>query len=279
VSFVISSEQESLLANIIAKPDDDLPRLVYSDWLKDHGEEICSEFIRLQVTLASMKERTPERNRVRAQEIKAWEKLYTAWSKRFRSLCFYKKFFSRGFPCAMTGEQWPRRGVVTTYELFQSESPHWWPLLPIRWLYLTFDGQRLPTFESDEYLQRLVTFSCQDSRQVVCYPEERIHEQFDPANPTQQYRDQLVANLFQSTRFSCLETLELQGVPISQSVFDIVRRSSILNQLKRLELAYSAPWFPSFKWPDGRRVNGRWAPWECPLGEALDWFIEHLHEL
>jgi uncharacterized protein (TIGR02996 family) len=42
-------------------PDDDTPRLVYADWLDDHGEGDRAEFIRLQVRAARLDEDDPER--------------------------------------------------------------------------------------------------------------------------------------------------------------------------------------------------------------------------
>lgn len=41
--------EEGLLADILAKPDDDLPRLVYADWLDENGQTERAEFIRVQV--------------------------------------------------------------------------------------------------------------------------------------------------------------------------------------------------------------------------------------
>lgn len=42
----------ALLAAILAAPDDDAPRLVYADWLEEHGEETRAEFIRMQINMA-----------------------------------------------------------------------------------------------------------------------------------------------------------------------------------------------------------------------------------
>lgn len=39
----------ALLDDIIARPDDDTPRLVYADWLSENGQEERAEFIRVQV--------------------------------------------------------------------------------------------------------------------------------------------------------------------------------------------------------------------------------------
>jgi uncharacterized protein (TIGR02996 family) len=55
------STEASLLAEIRALPDDDVPRLVYADWLEDQGDSDRAEFIRLQVRLARAPEHSPER--------------------------------------------------------------------------------------------------------------------------------------------------------------------------------------------------------------------------
>lgn len=43
-----SPEERSLLSAILATPDDDLPRLVYADWLEEHDDPLRAELIRLQ---------------------------------------------------------------------------------------------------------------------------------------------------------------------------------------------------------------------------------------
>jgi len=49
-------ERSALMRTICESPDDDTPRLVFADWLQEHGEDERAEFIRLQCQLASMKE-------------------------------------------------------------------------------------------------------------------------------------------------------------------------------------------------------------------------------
>jgi uncharacterized protein (TIGR02996 family) len=46
------TEQQALLAAILATPQDDLPRVVYADWLDEHGQPERAEFIRVQIELA-----------------------------------------------------------------------------------------------------------------------------------------------------------------------------------------------------------------------------------
>ena len=44
-------DREAMIAGIAADPDDDLRRLVFADWLDEHGEPERAEFVRLQVEL------------------------------------------------------------------------------------------------------------------------------------------------------------------------------------------------------------------------------------
>jgi uncharacterized protein (TIGR02996 family) len=43
------SDDEALLAAILAHPDEDTPRLMYADWLQENGQPERAEFIRLQL--------------------------------------------------------------------------------------------------------------------------------------------------------------------------------------------------------------------------------------
>jgi uncharacterized protein (TIGR02996 family) len=48
------TEREALLKAVCDNPDDDTPRLVFADWLQEHGDEARAEFIRLQVYFAAL---------------------------------------------------------------------------------------------------------------------------------------------------------------------------------------------------------------------------------
>jgi uncharacterized protein (TIGR02996 family) len=52
---------EGFLHDILENPEDDAPRLVYADWLTDHGDETRAEFIRLQCELARLDRYDPRR--------------------------------------------------------------------------------------------------------------------------------------------------------------------------------------------------------------------------
>src|SRR5579885_46194 len=42
------TDADALLVAVLAAPDDDAPRLIYADWLDEHGEPARAEFIRVQ---------------------------------------------------------------------------------------------------------------------------------------------------------------------------------------------------------------------------------------
>jgi uncharacterized protein (TIGR02996 family) len=44
-------DRDALLRAVVANPDDDAPRLVYADWLDEHGDPDRAEFIRIQIEL------------------------------------------------------------------------------------------------------------------------------------------------------------------------------------------------------------------------------------
>jgi uncharacterized protein (TIGR02996 family) len=48
------TDGDALLAAIIAQPAEDLPRLMYADWLDEHGQPERAEFIRVQCELSRM---------------------------------------------------------------------------------------------------------------------------------------------------------------------------------------------------------------------------------
>jgi uncharacterized protein (TIGR02996 family) len=68
------AKQAALLAAIVAQPEEDTPRLVYADWLQEHGDEEQAQFIResLQIEwLADYEDEARERmvRRLQASEM------------------------------------------------------------------------------------------------------------------------------------------------------------------------------------------------------------------
>lgn len=56
-AYARSEETIAFLRQIALRPDDDLPRLIYADWLDDHGNEQQASFIRMQVERGKLQDR------------------------------------------------------------------------------------------------------------------------------------------------------------------------------------------------------------------------------
>src|SRR5262245_29077001 len=60
--------EDALLQAVIDNPDDDAVRLVYADWLEEHGQPARAAFIRVQIQLSLLPEGDPRRGDLQARE-------------------------------------------------------------------------------------------------------------------------------------------------------------------------------------------------------------------
>ncbi len=96
-------QQQALSRAIADSPDEDAPRLVYADWLDDHGEPERAEFIRVQCRLAEREQRAdvpfgdPDEERARL----LWNANADRWVAELPALGRVGYYFPtafRGFP-------------------------------------------------------------------------------------------------------------------------------------------------------------------------------------
>jgi uncharacterized protein (TIGR02996 family) len=85
---------DDFLQAIIESPDDDAPRLVYTDWLDEHGDADRAEFIRVQCELAKLPTPNPRRALLEAREQELLTE-YEEWAAPFRWAKEWR--FRRGF--------------------------------------------------------------------------------------------------------------------------------------------------------------------------------------
>src|SRR5262249_59482941 len=71
----MSPQERALIDAIRDDPDDDLRRLVYADWLEEHGQAERAELIRVQVELA----KRPGARELIARERELLDKHRRAW--------------------------------------------------------------------------------------------------------------------------------------------------------------------------------------------------------
>src|SRR5262245_57537404 len=93
--------EKAFLEAIIQNPDDDVPRLIFADWLDEHGQSNRAEFVRLQIRLAQTPEYDP-----------FYQEIYHG-----RRQEFYGGAFKSTLPALPVGFQWPpgktfRRGFA-----------------------------------------------------------------------------------------------------------------------------------------------------------------------
>jgi uncharacterized protein (TIGR02996 family) len=90
------THDEAFLQAIIESHDDDAPRLIYADWLEDHGQPERADFIRAQVALATMPRNDPRRQALKISERRLQERHEWHWAQPFSGFAEDWKF-RRGF--------------------------------------------------------------------------------------------------------------------------------------------------------------------------------------
>ena len=125
------SDRQSLLAAVSAAPEDDGVRLVYADWLEEHGERERADFIRTQINRDSLPDSDPKRDVLKMQE-KEWLKLHMAdwlrhlpeWAKPHKNNLIADEYdwfgFRRGFLQGVCAPE-PNLFLSTAPAVFASE--------------------------------------------------------------------------------------------------------------------------------------------------------------
>jgi uncharacterized protein (TIGR02996 family) len=149
------NDREALLRAICENPEDDTPRLVFADWLQEHGEEERAEFIRLQIELAGLPEgQKKQKRQVRETELLAAHS--NEWSEPLKPYFayYYRGIYARGYAPPVVF----RRGFVETLamdvETFVARGSEAFALSPIRGLRVQ-DAQSLDDLAKSKDLLRL----------------------------------------------------------------------------------------------------------------------------
>ena len=93
------TDGDALVAAIRAAPEDDAPRLVFADWLDEHGQGERAEFIRIQVAMRREHEAHGRTDRLERLFVRSREVFYRPWAEPVRA-AFGRGVgqYSRGFP-------------------------------------------------------------------------------------------------------------------------------------------------------------------------------------
>lgn len=132
-NVLTSPDGQALLNAVIQNPDDDTPRLVFADWLEEHGDPDRAAFTRLQCQAARLPE-GEEKERVAAAADGLLERHRPAWLADLGH-GFTNPVFDRGFVA----------GVMMTVEEFLAHAGRLLDRTPLDWVRvaaLTGDGVR-----------------------------------------------------------------------------------------------------------------------------------------
>jgi uncharacterized protein (TIGR02996 family) len=147
--------EQAFLEDVIAHPDDDAPRLVFSDWLEDHGNEPRAEFIRLQCRL----ERVPENHRDRPGLLRRQGELLKQYGRTWAE------------PLHGIVDEWAfRRGFIEciavqlhSYDGFCSRMDQVFAAFPVRAVRLSCQpSAALLLMQRRDYLARLISLDVKE---------------------------------------------------------------------------------------------------------------------
>src|SRR5262249_8558143 len=77
----LMNDDKALLQAVIDEPHDDMPRLVYADWLDEHEEPARAEFIRVQCSLDKMPADAPRRRVLLQREQELLDQYGWMWAE------------------------------------------------------------------------------------------------------------------------------------------------------------------------------------------------------
>jgi uncharacterized protein (TIGR02996 family) len=104
------NQEEAFIEDIAEHPDDDAPRLVFADWLEDHGDSSRAEFIRVQCRLARLDEDAPEREELERREKELLKENEIRWlgAKRFKRWQFRRGMLEY---VVLSAQDFPRKAA------------------------------------------------------------------------------------------------------------------------------------------------------------------------
>lgn len=202
--------ESQFFEEIIANPHDDIPRLVYADWLEERGDP-RGEFIRLQIELADASLDPDQRRELQIREADLLDEYQTEWTGPIADLVT-RNAFARGFV----------EFIVVEVNEFVERAEELFRLAPIRSVLLNchriagYINQPEPTGLLEcEYLERLSGLALTGVMND----------------------DSIVRRLFLRRQFPYLERLILSGTGVSDETVQLIADTSSLTNLKVLDLS------------------------------------------
>jgi uncharacterized protein (TIGR02996 family) len=129
-----SPKEIAFLRAIVAAPDDDTPRLVFADWLDEHGDADRAAFIRVQCQLARLPADDPNRQPLLDRQRQLLERHERAWRAELPRLAGVRwGEWQRGFIV---------RAEVANAKTFREQAAHLFAAAPVQILQFERLGPR-----------------------------------------------------------------------------------------------------------------------------------------
>jgi uncharacterized protein (TIGR02996 family) len=270
----LPDEQAALLAAIVAEPDDDTPRLVYADWLQEHGDEEQAEFIRESIRLYWMSEDAEGREALSVRLLGLEGVRGEAWVKGVGLTIAPLDWASAGFERGLLTE-----AVYRNADNFIAERQILFTRLPVRKLTISVDYFYPADFRKLAVLPELVRlrslsfsggyrpFTHRDNWKALIH-SPHLSGLRELSAVALSLEDEHLLALAACPNMSALTTLDLSGnrrtTPYGQLT---ILRSPHLTGIKKLSLANGDP-------PENRElINlvvarfGSDAPLRCGLSD------------
>jgi uncharacterized protein (TIGR02996 family) len=231
---VAKSPEQALLRGVLDHPDDDAPRLVFADWLEEHGDAARAEFIRVQIDLAILPAGDRRGAALRKREKALLKAHRKEWLKPFDGLIDEGEF-RRGFV---------ERVTVFCDQLLTENAGTLFEIAPVRDLEVLPLGDDLDTPVRDLYDEEYV------NEEDVGLGFENIDFEALLGNLPGIWRltrldlrmhfmtDESVAKLARVKHLSNLRALNLADNEVRGNAMRALMKSPVLGHLEELWLGY-----------------------------------------
>ncbi len=146
------THDHAFLQAVLDEPDDDAPRLIYADWLEEHGDP-RGEFIRVQCALTRLPLGVPARRELKARERHLEAAHRRAWLGPLYRLA-YLWGFRRGFA----------EEVAVRAQDFLADADTFFAATPVRLVRLVNAGRCVADLASCAHLRRLSALHLTDNQ-------------------------------------------------------------------------------------------------------------------
>ncbi len=215
--------ERAFLDDVREHPDDDVPRLVFADWLDDHGQGERADFIRVQCELAKLPLDDERRPELEARELRLLNGHHKGWARPMRHLVKSYEF---------------RRGFIEGVKLgagdFLAHAAELYRLAPIRAAHLVGYADCAARLAGSRHLAGLRSLALTDPRFTHGQTPRLVRGQ--PQPPPNAGGTDPLRTLLQSRNLKALRELEVRDHCLGQAGAEMLAGAPHMAQVEGLDL-------------------------------------------